>query len=898
LDRLLAESRAGQGRVVFVSGDAGSGKTALLGEFVRRATTAHEEVVAAWGRCESNAGIGDPYLPFRDILLRLAGANGDEEPGDSTMPGQSCSRRTLPALVEALVEQGPDLIDLLVPRAVLRQGLARGAVAGQVPSGPSLDRLRAPLDGPVAGSASRKPSQTNLFEQMTRVLQTLAQQWVLILVLDDLQWADAASASLLFHLGRRLAGDRILIAGAYRPADVALGRRATGSLQERHPLAAVLHELQRRYGDIEIALQPEGRRFVDALLDTEPNRLGEPFRAALAGRTGGQPLFTVELLHSLRDQKGVVRDDAGRWVEGRPIDWDRLPARVKAVIAERVARLSPDCHALLTAASVQGQEFMAEVVARVLDVDDWEATQALSGPLCRQHRLVLPRGTSRTGEQPLSEYRFRHHLFQTYLYRSLDAIERARHHRATASALEALLGDQPGALEERAPHLARHCRQAGQTTKAIRYLELAARRSVRMSANQEALVQLEQALELLDTLPGTPERDAQEVALRMALHAPLVATESYGSARLERSHARMAALCEEMGDTPQLIPVCTALAGHYSLRAEFATSLAHAQKALALAERQGAVAYIVWARQVIGLNHLFQGNLAAAGDHIAAQLDADDSQHRAMRAVQGTDPRVVGYVWNAWISWLLGYPDQARQHTQSAVRLARKLDHTHSLAVALLIGAIAPAQMSRQLDGLPGWLEELDAVATADGIAYMQALTRLYRGWLSARREPGQGPVMVEPMGQALDEWLATGMKALEPLYLGMLADASLATGQRTQAQEALNVAVAIVEERHEEVIAAELHRIRGALLLAEDRDAEAEACLRRAIQVARRQQARSWELRATMSLARLLRQQGRREEARRGLGQIYGWFSEGLDSPDLQEAQGLLRKLTPPRDS
>jgi adenylate cyclase len=242
--------------------------------------------------------------------------------------------------------------------------------------------------------------------------------------------------------------------------------------------------------------------------------------------------------------------------------------------------------------------------------------------------------------------------------------------------------------------------------------------------------------------------------------------------------------------------------------------------------------------------------------------------------------------------WLLGYPDQSQQCTQSALQVARTLEHAHSQAFALLVGGVHMAQMRREPDDLQKWLDELDALATAHQIVYMQALTHFYQGWLSARKDPAQAQVAVECMWQSLEAWLATGMKALETWHLAALADVCLATGQWAEAQRALDAGLAAVEETQAGFVAAELHRLQGELLLAEDRDAEAEACFRRAIQVADQQQARSLELRATMSLARLLGQRGRGEEAYTNLVEIYGRFSEGFDTPDLQEAQRLLRDL------
>ena len=493
----LNSALAGRGQIVFVTGGPGSGKTTLLREFARRASARRQGLTIAWGQCDAGAGIGDPYLPFRGIFSGLVTSAAESEGAPSI---------TLPGLVRILLDHGPNLIGRLVPRTSLLQATQPGETTSGAPWQARLDALFQRRSTP---SSSSDPSQTRLSEQARGVLQTLSEQTPLILLLDDLQWADKASISLLYYLGRRIEASRILIACAYRPADVALGRRQPGAGWARHPLDPAVLELQRRYGEIGLALRPEGRSFVDALLDAEPNRLDESFRTTLVDHTNGHPLFTVELLHSLQDQDGVVQDEQGKWTAGPRLDWDQMPARVEAVIAERIRRLDPDCQEMLAAASVQGEEFAAQVVAQVLDLDQDRVISTLSGPLCRQHRLVQPQSASHAGDHLLATYRFRHNLFQRFLYTGLDTVEHARLHQATARALETVFAGQPEALTVLAPQLARHYREAGLTAAAISQLQQAARRSVGLSANREAISHLEEALALLG-----PCRNVQSVTSR------------------------------------------------------------------------------------------------------------------------------------------------------------------------------------------------------------------------------------------------------------------------------------------------------------------------------------------------------------------------------------------------
>jgi adenylate cyclase len=250
----------------------------------------------------------------------------------------------------------------------------------------------------------------------------------LLLVLDDLQWADTASISLLFHLGRRIEGGRVMMVGAYRPEEVALGRDG-----ERHPLEAALAELKRRFGDVWIDLEKteaiEGQRLVDELLDSEPNRLGDSFRRALFRHAGGHPLFTIEVLRALQERGDLVRDDEGRWVEGGILNWDSMPVPVEGVIEERIGRLSAELREVLTVASVEGEHFTGQVVARVQETGERQLLRTLSDELEQRHRLVQRNGEALVGGRSLSRYEFAHTLFQRYLDSELTVAEQRLLHR-------------------------------------------------------------------------------------------------------------------------------------------------------------------------------------------------------------------------------------------------------------------------------------------------------------------------------------------------------------------------------------------------------------------------------------------------------------------------------------
>jgi len=886
LDGFLHRALAGQGAVCFVTGEAGSGKTALVAEFARRVEETHADLVIAIGGCNAQTGIGDPYLPFREVLGLLTGdVEAKLAQGTITQKTAGRLRDFLRISGQTLVEIGPDLIGIFVPGAKLAVRAATFAAdkAGWLERLEKLEERRAVVAG------GPRLDQSRIFEQYTDVLLALAAQRPLMLVLDDLHWADASSISLLFHLGRRIGESRVLMLGTYRPEDVAQGREG-----ERHPLEGVVSEFKRYLGDVCVdvgqAEGSEGQRFVDALLDMEANRLDESFRQELLRRTGGNALFTTELLRDMQERGTLVRDQGGRWVEGPALDWDALPARVEGVIEKRIGWLEAEAREALTVASVEGEEFTAEVVARVQAVDERGLVRQLSGELEKQHHLVSAQGIRRLGAQRLSLYRFRHNLFQKYLYGSLDEVERVYLHEDVGNVLEALYGTQAGEISVQ---LARHFQEAGIEERAIDYLQQAANRAVRLSANREAVAHLTKALELLVTLPDTPERAQQELTLQITLGQALVATKGYGALEAEQAFARARTLCESMGQTIRIFPVLRGLWNHYILRAELKTAQGLAEQLLELAQGMQDRGGLMNAHLALGDTLLCRGELSGALEHLEQSIALyDPRQDHSLAFVYGQDPAVAALSHGVRALWMAGYPDQAlRSCREKLLPLAQELSHPHSLAFALGFATVLH-HLRREMQATQEMAEATIALSTEHGFPHWLAQGAIYRGWALA--EQGQREEGTAQMRQGLAAWRVAGAELGRPYYLALLAGAHGEEGQAEAGLAVLAEALDTVKETGECNYEAELHRLRGELLLIMGAaEAEIEACFRRAIEVACQQDAKSWELRATMSLCRLWQKQGKDEEARQILAEIYGWFSEGFDTPDLKEAKALLEELS-----
>jgi predicted ATPase len=490
----LETAGGGKVQVLFISGEAGAGKSSLVSEFVKRSEAADSTLIAAIGECNAQTGISDPYLPFRQILTSLTTEENIQKAADRQADSAQKLNRWkgfVRVSSQTLISLGPDLVGIFVPGAQL---LVR--VGATIASNTNLaDKLSEKI-GKKSDQKDQKVNPTldqeKIFEQYAAVLKALAKDYLLLLVLDDLQWADSGSLNLLFHLTRQLKDSRVLLVGTYRPDDVALGRNG-----ERHPLESILNELKRYNGDIVVDLSQtearDGRAFVNALVDSEPNHLGRGFRDELFDHTGGHPLFTVELLRVLQDRGNILKDADGYWIQGSQIDWKMLPERIEGVISERVARLPEDLRETLMIASVSGYEFAAQVVATIQEVSERELVRNLSRDLEKRYLLVVELGEIKIGKQFLSQFRFSHVLLQQFLYEELGASERRMLQAETAETLESLYADQ---TDDIALPLAHHYEAAGNDEKAVAYLITAGDNAFHVYAYHEAISAYTRALDL------------------------------------------------------------------------------------------------------------------------------------------------------------------------------------------------------------------------------------------------------------------------------------------------------------------------------------------------------------------------------------------------------------------
>lgn len=844
LFEILNDVRLGHGRICFVQGEPGAGKSALLTEFMRAAHDRVDELLVARAVCNAYAGSGDPYLPFREILCLLAGAV--EAPltrGRISVENAGRLRRSAASVGEALVDSGPDLIGMFVPGGALLARLA----ARFAPRTPLIERLeslvaRGPGDGASLGS-------DRVCEQYARVLHKAAARQPIVLMVDDLHWADPASIALLFHLARNIEAHAILLLGAYRPRDVAMGRGG-----QRHPLEPVLNELRRYHGDASVDLdgvsESERRQLVDGLVDSEANLLPERFRQELLARTHGHPLFAVEMLDHLKRSGALVRDAAGRWSEQGQVRWDRLPPRADALVAEQVGRLDADLRATLDVASVEGEEFTAEVVARARELPDREIIRQLAVELEHRHGLIVGAGMRRLDGQRISSYRFRHGLFQSYVYGQLDGARRSYLHEDVGRALEMI---HATSLDEVAVPLAHHFAEAGNFERAVDYLLRAGEQSLRYSAHDSAIAHLEKGLRLASTLRPSMERHRKELALHIPLGIALIAAKGWSSPAVEAVYRRALTLADQVADRVHTFAVLRGLWEVDELRGNLDAARALAQRLVDLAEIADDHGHRVVAHAALGETLLFTAEYVSARAHLERAVAAHYPARDQVLAFTygGYDPGIGARSELAHALWCLGDTEAALAGSRAALESARNPGHPGTLVFTLVHAAVLRVLMRDWQDAYGLAVEALE-LAREHRLPFWIHYARVLRGRCRVERE--EPDLAIQEIREGIAEYRDMGSRLEITLFLGLLSEACLRAGRTEEALAAAESGLAICASTGLAFNLPELHRLRGEALLSApspDLDAAAQS-IATALSAARSRNAVGWERLAIASEQRL----------------------------------------------
>ena len=698
-------------------------------------------------------------------------------------------------------------------------------------------------------------------DAVKRLLLQESQVRPLLVVFENLHWIDSETQAFLNSLIESLPTHRLLLLINYRP-------------EYQHGWSSKTYYTQLRLDP----LPHEGAaELLHALLGDDPTL--ESLARLLIDRTAGNPFFLEESVRALVETQVLV-GERGAYRQVQRLQTIQVPATVQAVLAARIDRLPPEEKRLLQTAAVVGTDFPFPLLQAVAAVPEAELRRSLTylqaAELVYETRLF-----------PELEYTFKHALTYQVAYESLLQDRRRELHVRIMEALEALYGER---VSEQVERLAHHALRGELWAKALTYLQQAGEKAAARSAHVEAVGHLTMALELQKRLPDAPERISQELALQTALGSALMATKGYAAPEVERAYARARELCRQVEETPALFRVLMGLHIFYRQRAELHTSSEVGQQLLALAQSVGDPQLLVVAHQALGTTLYFMGEFVEARSHLEEGIALyDRRQHRTRAVLYGQDPAVVCLSTLARTLWALGYPEQALKRLSESVALARDLAHPFSLAFALYFAAVV-YQYRQEWQATQEHAEALMALSTEQGFAQRLAQGRILLGWTLV--EQGRFAEGIAQLRRSVTAYGATGADLGRSSYLVLLAEAYGRDAQPEEGLAALTEAMTAVSEHRICLNEAEIHRLRGELLLKQGSTSEAEACLGLALEVARRQQAKSLELRAATSLGRLWQEQGKSAAARELLSAIYGWFTEGFDTVDLRATRALLEAL------
>ncbi len=866
LRRAFESVKAGHGQIAGVMGEPGVGKSRLFYEFkllCQRGCLVLETFSVSHGKAY-------PYLPLIDLLknyFQLTNQN-DERQRREKITGKVLT------LDRSLEDTLPYLFYLL--------GLAE-------PTSPLHQ-----MDGQIR--------RKRILEAIKRLLLRESLNQPLLLIFEDLHWLDAETQAFLQLLSESIATVRILLLVNYRPEYQASWHDKTYFSQLRlDPLGKDQAEemLTALLGDASESPLPRGERARERV----SNESLEPLKQFILAKTEGNPFFMEEIVQELREQ-GILTVGAERRIgpqaPGVHIGASlHLPTTVQGVLTARIDRLSAEEKALLQTLAVIGREFSSSLLHKVVTQPEDELHKLLA-------RLQAGEFVYEQPAFPEVEYIFKHALTQEVAYNSLLIERRRVLHERTAQAIEDVYQAR---LDDHYSELAYHYSRSGNTQKAVDYLYLAGQQAVQRSANEEAITHLTAALELLKTLSKTPKRAEGELSVLLLRAVPLIATQGYSSPEVKNSYERARELCEQVTDTSQLFRALWGMALFYTNTGENRVANQLMKKCMELAEQQQNPSLLLQAHFFTGaLLHWF-GELSAAQTHLRQAVEFYEFERdHSLAFLCGVDPGMASLAYGSLNLWYLGYPDQALQQAYEAESLAERVSHPLSQCfaqsyIALIHFLRGETQVAHRQTG------ELARSAEEHLFQHYRYMAMLFHGiTLVEQGSIEEGERLALTASTALGQ---VGSPGGRPVILSFLAEVCRKVGRLEEGLHFVNRGLHVASSGEDMQSEAELHRLKGELTLQEfnvqgskfqvtdprpltpNPQTEAEACFLQAIEIARKQQAKSLELRATVSLARLWQQQGKQHEAHTTLSEIYNWFTEGFDTKDLQEAKALIEELS-----
>jgi len=816
----------GEGQVVLLSGEAGIGKSRLVGAL-------HDRLA------------GEPHTRLRYFC-------SPHHQDSALYPFITQLERAAGFAREDTVETRLDKLEaLLGPASPPGEDFALLAELLSLPAEPRYP--------PLGLSPQRQKDKT--FEALLRQLEALAGRQPVLFVCEDLHWIDPSSRELLERIIEWVARLPVLLVATFRP------EFAPPWIGLPQVTTVTLARFDRRAGTAMVEQIAGGAS------------LTREVAAEIVDRADGVPLFVEELTKAVVEVGGFAEGIQTTLAAALPSSL-AVPSALHAPLMARVDRLGPEAKEVAQIAAAIGREFSYQVLAPIAGRGENDLAVAL-GRL-GDAGLVFCRGTP-----PAATYLFKHALVRDAAYASLLRRRREQLHARIAAVLQS---DFPETIEAQPELLAQHFTDAGLIDQAVTYWQRAGERAVARFANLEAFAHLSRGIEVLKTLPEGPQRDEHELVLHVALITPLWSSWGFGSPQAELVATRALELSRQIeADTPAHFWAVFGVSFFYHVRGVLPTARELGEQSLALAERLQDPELLAYGHFGLGDGIFWLGELALARVHLEQAIALCDPEWgRAAAFRHGVNCAANSRMFLARVLWHLGYPDQALSCSQEAVRIAEGDSHPFSMA-STLSWAAALHQLRREAGRTRDVAEAAVALATEQFIPFFGAQAMVLRGW--ALVEQGQCEEGITRLRDGVAAYRATGANLESPHWLALLAEVYGKAGQIEEALGIIREALADVERTGIRYYEAELKRLEGELRLGLDKE-QSEACFDRAIEIARAQAAKSFELRAALSLARLWQHRGRRTAAHDLLAPVYGWFTEGFETADLKEAKALLNEL------
>ncbi|MEH6592757.1 MAG: BREX system ATP-binding domain-containing protein [Halioglobus sp.] len=881
LERLLDDVLEGKAKTVFIAGDAGSGKSTLVEAFVERAQNRSSKLLATLATCDSQAGQSDAYLPFLETISQLTGDSNRFESASVRETNSPRLKGFFKVTTRALLDDAPELIGNFIPGG----SLIFHAINYTAEKAGWLDKIKSRkklknIDG--------KLEADKIFQLYADLLAQLSKHAPMVFVLEDLHWVDQSSAQLLFYLSRRLVDSPIMFLGTYRANDLAIGRGG-----ERHPLLPILNELKRIHGDITIELgqetESERKSFVSSLIDAEENKLSSEFRQAFLEHTNGHPLFSQELLLNMQEKGVLSLNGSGAWVQSGPIDWADLPPRVEGVIEERIDRLDENLRDIASSASIQGKNFLVQVLARLLDASDRELLRTLSRQLEDIHGLVKEGDTLKVSGKRLTRYHFSHNLFQQYLYNEMSRGERINLHADVGELLEEHYGES---ADEIANLLAYHFAAAEDWERAIPYYLAAAKRSLSVSSYENALDLLSTALE------KTPELAPDEAALtklKICLEMGHIyqALRGFTNPDAEENFRTAREIAEAINE-----PALLALAIYglwefnlFQLDLEVAQQLANEIEGIGQQENNQVVSIIAY--RALANGSYQKGDLAATienADKVVENYDPDQANDYIVQLTY--DPKLFVLGLKSWSQSLNGDLESAEQTSAHMFAWGEELNHPLSTCVAHLCALKLHYNLG-DIGAIGKHAAEMQKLAGEYGFSWYNAFGELFGTWHATMTTSSELNIeeQTEKLKSIYHESVAPdGNLIIHSQFCRMMSEVLLEFGKFDQALNWANKGIEVSEAKAENIYLGELIRIRGVILLQQGATQESFEQLRRSIAITGENAQKLFQLRAMTSLCQaLLSSDEPSGEAIAQLGALLDSFSDKAKHADLEKARALI---------